>query len=246
MFPLNGSPLVDAVPTAECDGMLTHDQRGVARPFPAGGACDIGAIEAVFPGHTFSDVTPFYESTVRWMTSMLNDPNILDGYDNGTFRQSLNITRGQVVRLYYRAAGAPDVDGLAEHGFVDVTPFFENAVRWGKANGVFEGFDDNTFRQARSITRGNFTRSLYGFAGMVDVSGLPGHGFGDVTPFYEDSVTWAKANGLADGFDDDTFRQRLAISRGNASRIPYNLARSPDAWDDWATAPVSMLFQPRS
>ncbi len=38
-----GSPAIDAIPTAEC--ILDHDQRGMNRPSPSGGACDIGAFE---------------------------------------------------------------------------------------------------------------------------------------------------------------------------------------------------------
>lgn len=37
------SPAIDAVPPANCT--LTTDQRGVSRPFPIGGNCDIGAVE---------------------------------------------------------------------------------------------------------------------------------------------------------------------------------------------------------
>jgi hypothetical protein len=269
--------------------------------------CDIGAIEAVFPAHDRSDVTPFYEPTVRWITSTVNTPQILNGFDNGTFGQTLNITRGQTARMYYRAAGEPDVSGfpphelsdvtsffedavtwakkegifdgingqflqanpisrgnftrslygfagmpsiagLDPHGFGDVTNFYDTAVTWAKANGVFDGFaSDNTFRQANPINRGNYTRSLYGFAGAPSISEpqpLDPHGFADVTAFYGDAVTWAKANGLADGFTaDNTFRQKLNISRGSASRTFYNTAQTPAAWGDTMVAPPNMLFK---
>ena len=198
----------------------------------------------MFPAHTLTDVTPFYEATVRWVTSAVNTPQILQGYNDGTFGQSLPINRGQTARLYYRAAGAPDVGSLPAHGFTDVSAFFEDAVRWAKANGLFDGYTDNTFREKNPINRGNYTRSLYNFAGMPDVSGLPPHGCSDVTAFYDDAVTWAKANGLADGYDDNTFRQNNPITRGNASRIFYNTAQSPAAWDDPSTAPPNMLFRP--
>lgn len=48
--PLTGSPLIDAIPDSACQtaplatGIAT-DQRGLPRPSPAGGACDIGAVE---------------------------------------------------------------------------------------------------------------------------------------------------------------------------------------------------------
>jgi predicted outer membrane repeat protein len=41
---LAGSPAIDAIPNGDC-GSLTTDQRGLPRPSPAGGACDIGAFE---------------------------------------------------------------------------------------------------------------------------------------------------------------------------------------------------------
>ncbi len=45
LTPQDGSPLVDAIPNASCHATLTTDQVGTPRPQPAGGACDIGAVE---------------------------------------------------------------------------------------------------------------------------------------------------------------------------------------------------------
>ena len=49
MLPQTGSPLIDAVPIAQCqlDGAsgITRDQRGVTRP--QGSGCDIGSVEVV-------------------------------------------------------------------------------------------------------------------------------------------------------------------------------------------------------
>jgi hypothetical protein len=43
---LPGSPAIDAAPSSVCTPTaLTTDQRGQPRPFPAGGACDVGAYE---------------------------------------------------------------------------------------------------------------------------------------------------------------------------------------------------------
>jgi len=52
-LPQAGSGLIDAVPNGACqlDGAsgITTDQRALARPFPTGGACDIGAVEVKQP-----------------------------------------------------------------------------------------------------------------------------------------------------------------------------------------------------
>jgi uncharacterized repeat protein (TIGR01451 family) len=44
-LPGPGSDAIDAIPLADCDPAHAPDQRGVPRPRPAGGACDIGAVE---------------------------------------------------------------------------------------------------------------------------------------------------------------------------------------------------------
>lgn len=45
-----GSPAIDAIPFATngCGTTLATDQRGINRPFPAGGNCDIGAYELIY------------------------------------------------------------------------------------------------------------------------------------------------------------------------------------------------------
>jgi hypothetical protein len=53
-LPETGSPLIDAIPSAACQTAplatgITTDQRGLARPEQAGGACDIGAVEVQIP-----------------------------------------------------------------------------------------------------------------------------------------------------------------------------------------------------
>jgi predicted outer membrane repeat protein len=249
-FPLSGSPLVNRVPSGSC--VQTEDQRTVNRPFGPG--CDTGAIEGVFPGHGFSDSTPFYEEAIRWTTSAANDPQILVGYNNGTFRPNLAINRGQTARMIYNEAGAPDVSSYPPSPFTDVTPFFEDAVRYAAAEGIFLGYEGNRctsrgltspcFIERDAVTRGQLVRAKYQFAGAPDVSGLPEVEFSDSTPFFEDAIRWAAANDLVTGYSDGTFRPNASMTRGNAARVDYLLARSPAAWDDPDSAPLQMLFRP--
>jgi hypothetical protein len=62
MAPLEGSPVLDVVPTADCSAGQSNiltDQRGLPRPETAGGMCDAGAVEGVFvPDTPVVPVTP--------------------------------------------------------------------------------------------------------------------------------------------------------------------------------------------
>jgi predicted outer membrane repeat protein len=61
-LPQTGSPLIDAIPSAACQTAplatgITTDQRGLARPSPPGGACDIGAVEVQVTPPAFAGPT---------------------------------------------------------------------------------------------------------------------------------------------------------------------------------------------
>jgi len=81
---LPGSPAIDAVPLSDCP--LNTDQRGFSRPYPAGGACDIGAFENdSWPLRLQKSVSPAtnvpYDGLVTYTLTLNNvganaDPNV--------------------------------------------------------------------------------------------------------------------------------------------------------------------------
>ncbi len=241
-FPLNGSPLVDQIPAGQCD--LDVDQRGVERPY--GGECDIGAVEQVFPEHAFRDVPGWVEDAVRWMAFTGNDPQIMVGITPTTFEPAERITRAQVVRMLYNEAGAPDASVYPPHGFTDVLPWVEDAVRWAKGEGIVDGVTPTTFVPNDRITRAQVVRMKYRFAGSPDVTGIDPHPFTDVPVWVEEAVRWAanpdNALPLVTGITSTTFEPTEDITRGQVARMDYRLAITPDAWETPADAPRAMVF----
>ncbi|MGI8690148.1 MAG: choice-of-anchor Q domain-containing protein [Thermomicrobiales bacterium] len=59
-LPLTGSQAIDQIPnTGGCNGAgVATDQRGVARPQPAGGLCDIGSVEVQATAPTVTGIAP--------------------------------------------------------------------------------------------------------------------------------------------------------------------------------------------
>ena len=242
-YPLWDSPLVDAIPAGSCPAALPWDNRGVARPYPAGGSCDIGAIERVYPPHGFWDVAAWVDEAVRWMTSDTTLPQLMTGYPDGSFRADWDITRGQFVRMLYREAGSPPVAGIPDHGLTDVPAWLKDSVTWAVDGGVMTGYHNNTFRPDAAISRGEVTRAKYRFAGSQDVSLFLGHGFGDVPAWLDDAVTWASWHQLVTGYPDGTFRPLSPVTRGQVVRLDYRLAIHPGSWEDPGQAPWPMLFR---
>jgi hypothetical protein len=97
------------------------------------------------------------------------------GYPDGTFGPDHPISRAEVVRLFYRFAGAPSVDGLAPHGFSDVPAWVNDAVQWaahdpdgsGPLEPMVAGFPDGTFKPGVDITRAQVTRMLHRLAATL-------------------------------------------------------------------------------
>ena len=240
LFPLAGSPLVDRVTTVGC--LLAADIRGVPRPF--GGGCDAGAVEAVYPAHAFTDVSAWVEDAVRWMAH----GELMTGITPTTFVPNDPITRAQVVRVLYREAGSPDVSGYPAHGFTDVPPWVEDAVRWAKGEGIATGITPTTFVPNDPITRAEVVRMKYRFAGSPPVAVLPAHPFTDVPAWVQDAVRWAANTNnplpLATGITPTLFKPNDSITRAQVARMDYRLAITPAAWADPDQAPDTMPFRP--
>jgi hypothetical protein len=110
---------------------------------------------AATANHTFTDV-PTSETAVSWAAAA----GIVTGYDDGTFRPTVAVNRGQAVMMLWKIAGEPQASEPS--GFTDVPPTAWNAdaVSWADEQGIVTGFDDGTFRPNQPVNRGQFTVQL--------------------------------------------------------------------------------------
>jgi hypothetical protein len=163
---------------------------------------------------TFADVSlsqPFWED-VEWAAAEL----ITTGYVDGTYRPSEPVTRAAMAAFMFRLSdpfiGVPDTTPT----FTDVGtshPFFQE-VEWLADQGVVGGYPDDTFRPGAPVTRQSMGAFLFRLAGEPD-GPFPDPGFSDVGsshPFREE-IAWMAAEGVADGYQDGTFRPGAAVSR---------------------------------
>ncbi len=110
----------------------------------------------ISPAYTpvFKDVSgnKWYTPAVMWAHSR----GVIKGYNDGTFAPDKNISRQDLVVLLYRYLGEPAVDNSALDGFSDknsVQVYARNAMRWAVSNGIVKGYQDNTLRPEKTITR---------------------------------------------------------------------------------------------
>ncbi len=169
----------------------------------------------------FYDTPAWIEAAAEWAYC----GPYLSGYPDHTFRPMAPITRGEAARLLHRVAGSPDVSTLADHGFVDVPAWVDDAVTWLVAEGYATGFADDTFRPNAPITRAEFTRMQFRIAGSPDG---PPHGFSDVPDWVTPAVDWiadpVRVPPYAGGYPDGTYRPDAPITRGETTRMTCRIA----------------------
>ena len=147
------------------------------------------------------------------------DNGLMDGVGDGQFAPNATTNRAMVVTILYRLAGEPTVSGQSD--FTDVAPglWYSNAVLWAAQKGIVNGISETQFSPSGDLTREQLATVLYRYAeGMgydvsasADLSGFPDAG--DIQSYATQALSWAVAEGLLQGFEDDTLRPQ-----GNATR----------------------------
>ncbi|MEE0749159.1 S-layer homology domain-containing protein [Evtepia sp.] len=165
----------------------------------------------------FTDVMEgdwFYDAVVY-----AYETGLMDGVEDNLFAPNSQTTRAQLVTILYRLAGEPEPGG--DSGFSDVAAgtWYTDAVVWAAENGIVNGTTDATFAPGEDITREQLVTVLYRYAeskgydvsASADLSGYPDAD--QIQSYAAESVAWAVAEGLIQGFEDNTLRPA-----GNATR----------------------------
>ena len=165
----------------------------------------------------FPDVTEgdwFYDA-VRYAY----ETGLMDGVGDSLFAPNSETTRAQLVTILYRLEGEPEVSGTS--GFTDVAAdtWYTDAVAWAAANGIVNGVSETEFAPGKNITREQLATILFRYAeakgydvsARADLSAYPDAD--QIQSYAAESVAWAVAEGLIQGFEDNTLRPA-----GNATR----------------------------
>ena len=102
----------------------------------------------------------FYDAA----TYVLNT-GLMTGTSTSTFSPNNALTRGMLVTILYRQAGAPKVETKVSAKFSDCEEdsWYAPAVVWAAENGIVGGYEDGTFAPNKAITRQEMAKVLYGY-----------------------------------------------------------------------------------
>ena len=190
----------------------TVEVQALGHDFVNGVCTRCGAVELPFTDVNKNDW--FYEKVSYAYTHKL-----MSGTSETTFEPNANMTRAMMVQILYNKEGCP-ANASDSNPYADVAKdqWYFNAVQWAYENKITGGTSATTFDPNSKVTREQFARFMYNYAGTPEVNGtLNFVDVDQVSDWAYDAMLWANQNGIIGGKKLDDGSVVLDPS-GNATR----------------------------
>lgn len=150
----------------------------------------------------------------------------MEGVGNGRFQPDGTLTRGMLVTTLHRLAGSPEPEAAATFTDLRTGAYYEKAVAWAQEHGIVKGITTTTFGPEYAVTREQAATFLYRYVteylGQTPVAGTDLADFRDgtaISPYSQESMAWAVAAGLFEGYGDGTLRARSTLTRAQMAKL---------------------------
>ena len=184
---------------------------------------EVTFVEAAPEPLPFTDVNEgdWFHDAVRYVY----ENGLMDGVGDGQFAPNATTNRAMVVTILYRLAGEPAVSGDVAFTDVESGLWYSNAVAWAAQKGIVNGISETEFSPSGDLTREQLATILFRYAesagydvsASADLSGFPDAG--DIQSYAKEALSWAVAEGLLQGFEDDSLQPGGTATRAQIATI---------------------------
>lgn len=156
------------------------------------------------------------EQTIRNLVSK----NVVNGYEDGTFRPEDSVTKGEFIKLLMSATGKGTSDGFTNYKDVNASwarPYVSKAIYLG----ICDNISDSTeiFGVDKSITRAQAV-ALMGRLLAPDKKGIPSFTDNSSIPDWASNEVYSMVElGLITGMEDGSFKPLDNLTRAEAATI---------------------------
>ena len=162
-----------------------------------------------------------YYDGVRWaVRAQVMDPDseTLFGADN-------TVTRGELIRIFYRLAGSPSVTRPDQSPYEDVDESDPNydAYLWAREQQITSGWNDGKFHPEAPLSNASTVALLHRADGSSKIQLTGTSPFSDVTsstPFYR-QIVWASRRGVSTVSEGDAFAPTEHTSKARVAMMLY-------------------------
>ena len=194
------------------------------------GALVLCMMLALLPGtamaagsHPFTDVPQGHWANEA--VGFVYENGLMSGMEPTVFSPDTTTTRGMIVTILYRLAGASSSSGAAPFTDVASGAWYYDAVGWAAASGIVTGYGDGRFGPNDTITREQMALILFRYADSksYDVStraNLSGYQDANaISSYATDAFAWAVGAGLINGLTATTLCPKESATRAQAAAI---------------------------
>ncbi|WP_342529458.1 S-layer homology domain-containing protein [Lysinibacillus sp. FSL R5-0849] len=178
---------------------------------------------AVVPASAASPFKDVSEDYAHYKSiSTLYAADIINGFPDGTFKPTQDVTRGQAVKMIAVAFDLTTTD-VENPNFKDVdstSPYYKAIVTLVNL-GVVNGYEDDTFRPDETITRGQMAVMVAQATGLTAEGKSPFTDVPQTSPF-ADAVTALHEAGIAKGVTATEFGVDKNVTRGQLATFIVN------------------------
>lgn len=162
-----------------------------------------------------------YYDGVRWaVRAQVMDPDseTLFGADN-------TVTRGELIRIFYRLAGSPSVTRPDHSPYEDVDESDPNydAYLWARDQQITSGWNDGKFHPEAPLSNASTVALLHRADDSSKIQLTGTSPFSDVTsstPFYR-QIVWASRRGVSTVSEGDAFAPTEHTSKARVAMMLY-------------------------
>ena len=157
---------------------------------------------------------------------------LMTGTSATEFTPNGTMTRGMLVTVLYRMAGAPEVTGKVSEKFTDCTDgsWYADAVLWASENKIVDGYEGGTYKPTKAVTRQEMAKILYGYDKL---GGKTADGITEKLTYTDadaigewalESVTYCTAAGYLAG-SNGAFNPKGTATRAMGAKVLMNMTK---------------------
>ena len=181
-------------------------------------------------GRNADEVKGFADVKGMWCEDIVNklySLGLVSGRTPDIFAPNENLTRAELVQLLANLSGA-DLSAYenADARFTDVdkNAWYYSAVMWAAENNIVYGIGNDMFAPNTSITREDTAAIVYRY--LKAASADDNNTFTDseeISAYALDAVNTLSAEGIINGYPDNTFRPKNNVTRAEAAAVLYGV-----------------------
>ena len=152
------------------------------------------------------------EAITKW-----SEKEVLEGYEDGTFKPNNKVTRGELAAIIVRVFGLTDTSAAEKYTDVEATKWYASDIAKVSSAGIMNNYEDGTFKPNQEATR---EEAAYAIAKAYKVAtketNVTFKDQAQISDWAEAEIASLVAGGYLNGNPDGTFRPTASLTRAEA------------------------------